>query len=252
MRVISIFLLIILNLFIIPNVFANKEQVKDTFIVGVQSNNEYPLYNFNQKDGFEGIFKKVLEDFAIEHKIKFIYKTLPKREMLRAFLDGEIDFRFPDNPFWSSAIKRSKKVIYSEPVHYYIEGIFTRKEKNFHNLEKIKSLGIVGDVVPWSLYHYLEARKMTITKSNNCKLLIKELIDGDIEAAYCNYHVANYYIEKFALQKTIEFATDLPYVDDYYYLSTIKHSQILTKFNLWIEKNRNKLKKEYIKLDLKS
>ena len=250
MKHISIFLIIILNLFVIQNVFAHKEQVKKIFIVGVQSNNEFPLYHFDQKNGFQGIFHSFLNSFASESGIEFKYKTMHKKEMMQAFLNGEIDFKFPDNPLWSSAIKRSKKVIYSKPIHYYVEGMFTKKDKNFNNLEKIKSLGIVGEVVPWSLYHYLEARKMTITKSISCKLLIKELIDGDIDAAYCNYHVGNYYIDKFGLNKQVEFAINLPNTDDYYYLSTITHQKILDKFNLWIEKNRDKIKKEYNKFNL--
>jgi polar amino acid transport system substrate-binding protein len=247
MRHISIFLMIILNLLIIPNIFATNAQVKKTFIVGVQSNNEFPLYNFNPKVGFEGIFKKFFDDFAEEEGIKFIYKTLPKNKMLKSFLSGDIDFRFPDNPFWSSAVKRSKNIVYSSSIYYYIEGVFTKKEQNFSGLDQMKSLGIVGEVVPWSLHHYIEARKITITKSDNCKLLIKELIDGDIEGAYCNYHVANYYIAKFGLQDKIIFAENLPNVDDYYYLATIKHPDLLERFNLWLEKNRVNLTAEYKK-----
>jgi hypothetical protein len=221
-----------------PNVFAQEEQVKKIFIVGVQSNNEFPLYNFDPKIGFEGVFKKFFDNFAKEEGIEFIYKTLPKNQMLKAFLNGDVDFKFPDNPFWSSAIKRSKEVVYSNPVYYYVEGIFTKKEQKFEGLDKVKSLGVVGEIVPWSLHHDVEARKIKITKSNSCKLLIKELMDGDIEGAYCNYHVANYYIEKFGLEDKIAFSENLPNVNDYYYLATIKHPEIVERFNNWVERNR--------------
>ena len=69
MKYISIFV-IILNLFIIPNLFAESGVVKKKFIVGVHSHSEFPLYNLSPKYGFSGIFKDFLESFRLYYSFR--------------------------------------------------------------------------------------------------------------------------------------------------------------------------------------
>ena len=227
--------IIIVILAISQNLFAQQEQLKTSYIVGVQSADSSPLYNFNKSHEFGGSLKQKLDLFAAKNHINFIYKLYNKKDALKALINGEIDFRFPDNPFWSSAVKKNHNILYSNPITYYIEGLFVTRHSEIYNPDDIKTLGVVGGILPWPLHHYTETRKMTLVKSNNCKLLIKKLIDRDIDAAYCNYEVGNYYIKQFNLANDIIFSHNLPMISDYYYLSTIKHQNIIKLFNKFLE-----------------
>ena len=240
----AISIIITLNLFIIQTIFANIDKPQDTFIVGVQSHNDIAFDGLESKSVCKRMFFDFLLDFAKANNINLEYKKLKKRDRMKGFLNHEVDFRFPDNPYWSAATKRNQEVIYSNPIYYYIEGLFIRSEdvEKLNDLNKIKNIGIIGDIVPWFLHHNVEIQKTKLTQLLKNKLLIKALVSGEIDAAYSDFYWGNFTIKELELEDKIVFAKNLPNINDYYHLSTIKHPEIVEKFNIWARDNIDDLK----------
>lgn len=220
--------------------FSKTSFSQEIVIVGVHNGNNYPFHYIDENQHFQGVYRDVLDLFFSEHKIKPIYLSYNKKELLDNFLNGEIDIKFPDNPFWSSSIKKSSPVIYSKRFGLNIEATFilAKNKDKFTKMNDIKKIGISGDIVAWSIHHDLELNKIEITNESNCEVLLNLLTKETIDACYCNYHVVKTFSEASNLSKDIIIQTYLPYIDDYYYLSTIKKGEIIDKFNKWIKENR--------------
>ena len=241
----AVSIIITLNFLIIQTIFANIDKPQDTFIVGVQSNNDIAFDGYKNKFRCEKIFFDFLLTFAKNNNFNLEYRELNKTDRIHSFLNHDIDFRFPDNPTWSAATKRNQEVIYSDPIYYYVEGLFIRNEdvEKFNHLKDIKKIGIAGDVVPWFLHHNVEIQKMKLVQLPKNRLLMKALLSGEVDAAYSDFYLGDFTINELELENKITFAKNLPNINDYYYLSTIKHPEIVDKFNLWMHDHIHDLKK---------
>ena len=177
------------------------------YIIGVDTNDEYPLYRIDNNP--EGFYIDIMEKFAQSTNIKFIYKKLPKDNLYSSFYNQEIDLRLVDNPNWHATTKREHNVIYSTAIHFYINGMFIMNDRNL-DIHQIKNLGVVTDSLIWSMQHYLHNNKIDIKKAKNCNDLIEPLMNGEIDIIYCNYQVMQYHLKG---NKQIVFASHLPYID---------------------------------------
>lgn len=251
------------------NCFAEVKIIKKTYIIGVEKTNNSPLMYINRDGEFQGIFRNYLDKFARDQNISFIYKALPIQELYQELFAGKIDFKFPDNPVWRAADKKhyydkyEKKVIYSTEVWGYLEGfflnkssIFYRNNSNFNEFNSLRKLGFGKEVLPWFMQITRENKiKQESTNNNNnvdiilesdCNELLKLLNEKKLEAIYCNYDTGYYYIKKFNLENII-FEYDLPNIDDFYFISTIKYPSVIEFFDEW-----HKSYKKYIHKALNS
>jgi polar amino acid transport system substrate-binding protein len=211
----------------------------ENYVVGVHNLYNFPLNYINNSNDFLGKYRNLLDKFAQDHNLKLTYKPLGKNDLLASFLNSEVDFKFPDNPFWSASRKKHKDVIYSIPISIALEGTFilSSNKNKFNKLNNIKTIGLIGDVISWSMHHDFELYKISTIKDTDCRNLIEKLLDKKIDAIYCNYDVVIDYIKEMNLEDLVYFNTNLPYIDDYYHLSTINHPEIIEKFNTWLKRS---------------
>jgi len=220
--------------------FCFADQLKEEYIVGVEDTNYFPSYAFNSKGELIGVFREILDKFAHDAKVKLIYKPYKIREVYRDLFEKKIDLKFPDHPTWKAADKRDYNITYSDKALTFITGIFVLEENKDITLDKIKILGHSAEAILWSIYHYVEIKKIRI-KNEPCQMLIDKLVNKEIDGIYYNYFAMQYELKKHKTSKIV-FAPNLPYVDDYYYMSTIHHSDLIIKFNEWLNLNGNFIK----------
>jgi hypothetical protein len=217
-----------------------KDTYKDTYIVGVESTNYYPVYSFSGGK-FEGILAEILDKFAADNNIKFIYRPYKPNDLFMALFKGEIDIKVPDNDTWKAADKRDYKIIYSNDIICCMDTFFTVPGSNI-NIDMLKKVGVATDVVPWFIQHYVEMQKIKIVHEDHCGKLIDKVLDDDLDAILCNYDSVRYFLNKSNKPEALELAKNLPYLDDYINISTIYHPQIIKHFNIWLGENSELIK----------
>jgi hypothetical protein len=242
-------LLLFFTLIISSLIYADGEQNIDqplVFTVGVENTNKLPLYGVNEKGEFCGLYRKILDKFASDNNVKFIYKPFKINELFNNFYDAKIDFKFPDNPSWRAADKRAFSIVYSLPLYLYVEALFVKPSDLNKSIDKFNFIGLVGDVALWSIHHYIEVNRISI-KRNQCKKLIKQLFASEIEGIMCNYFVMKNSLRELGLEDRLVPNFNLPHIDDYYYFSTIKHPDIINNFNIWLKQHKDDIHNCHLK-----
>jgi polar amino acid transport system substrate-binding protein len=231
---------ILLFLFFLTfNALAEQRKV---YVVGVE---DYPRYPFQYViDGeYKGKFREILDKFAKEKNISFKYKPLKIKNLYEELYSGEIDFKFPDNPVWRSPEKRQYEIFYSDIFTNYIDGIFVRKENIKKSFNQLNRFGVVDDIILWSISNRANHGTAELIYGQSCAELISKLKDNYIDAIFCNYDVMIYLLKNSRLKYEIRFNTDLPLIDNYIHLSTIKYPEVIKEFNLWVSKNREMIER---------
>jgi len=231
----------ILVLFLLLGQNANAE-IK-TYEIGVEDYISYP-YQYVENGKYLGKYRLILDRFAESEGIKFEYRPYKLSKLYSQFYQGNIDFKFPDNPVWRSDEKAKYKIHYSEFLTYYIDGLFVKKSNLKKTIKELKTFGVAFDIIPWVLIQKENKEKIKILKFENCNEMISKIKTGEIDAILCNYDVMKYLLKDSVKDDEIVFNTNLPYTDNYLYLSTIKHPKLLEKFNKWIVENREFIDRE--------
>lgn len=219
-----------------------------TFKIGVEDLKYYPHYN-NVDGEYGGFAREILDAFATSKGYKFVYKTTPIKRLFKNFLKGAVDFKYPDNSYWSADLKKGKKVIYSSPVVSYIDGLMVPPKAKGNGISNINKIGTVRGFTPWTYLGMIEQGKVKVVENNSFVSLLKKTLKGRVQGAYLNVSVAKYHL-KHTLKKpgTLVFDDGLPHTKSAYYFSTIKHPKVMKEFNLFLKKDRktvNKLKRKY-------
>lgn len=225
-----------------------KGKSQKIFIVGVEQTNKEPISYINSDGDYQGIYREFLDKFAKDHNYHFIYKPMKLNNLFTSLYDRTIDFKFPDNPVWRSADKRAHRILYTHKIHFYLEGLYVKPENIDRTIDSINSVGLITDVVLWSLHHYLEVNSIKIRRANNCLALVQQVLVGELDAMVCEHFLVKYALKTLEMpQDSLVFNVNLPFVDDYYSLSTIMHQDVIEQFNIWFAKNTNFLKTLYSK-----
>jgi polar amino acid transport system substrate-binding protein len=229
------FFLLFLIIFSISNSYANTKKIEYT--VGVEDYVRYPFQTV-ENGKYYGVYRDILDKFAETEGIKFIYKPYKVKELYKNFYEKKFDFKFPDNPVWRAPQKEKYPIVYSNFLTHYIDAIFVRKTDAKKVINELKTFGIVDDIVLWVLKTKSERGKVELKKANSCAELIVKLKRGDVNGIFCNYDVMKYLLNNSAVKDDIIINLDLPFIDNYFYLSTIMYPEIIDKFNIWISNNR--------------
>jgi ABC-type amino acid transport substrate-binding protein len=170
--------------------------------------------------------------------VKFKFLPMPIFRLYKEFIDGNIDFKFPDSVNWQSEMKKNKNIIYSDDVITYIDGIVMKNENKNMTISEIKTIGTIRG---FELKEYKNKNKnIKFLESNNISELIDDLYKEKIDAVYFNVAVALHVVNNNVLFKNkFLFRKDLPYVLDHYKISTIKNKILIDDFNNFL-KNNNK------------
>lgn len=229
------FLLLIL-LFCSINLFAEKKRFK----VGVEAIYFLPYSNFKDNN-YSGIFKKKLDAFASKYNYQFEYIALPLERLYTDFLNQNIDFKIPANKYWQEEKKKKFKenIIYSDAVIDFTDGIMVRaKDKNLSK-NQLKTIGIISGFTPWDYIDDIKNNTIKLRENPDLEGLFKQVMLGRVNGVYTNISVANHFLKhEMNKEGALVFAKQLPHTTSHYHLATIKHPNIIKKFNEFLKSSK--------------
>ena len=212
-----------------------------TYSVGVENLNYAPYFYIDSSGNYKGFSNDIFELFMQNTGIKFKFLPMPIFRLYKEFIDGNIDFKFPDSINWQSEMKKNKNIIYSDDVITYIDGIVMKNENKNKNISEIKTIGTIRG---FEVKEYKDKNKnIKFLESNNISELIDSLYKDKIDAVFFNIAVALYIVNNNVQYKNkFMFRKDLPYVLDHYKMSTIKNKKLIEDFNNFLKNNNKEIK----------
>ncbi len=247
MKTISkISLLIILSILISPSSAFSDVKV---YTIGVEDVPYYPHYTV--KDGqYIGFVREVFDAFAQKNEYQFVYKPLPIKRLKRYLILKKIDFLYPHNPEWRSDEMEKINIRYSKiSIDNVIDGIMVLPKNKGRGLDKLKYVGtILGYTAP-PYEDMFKSNKIIKHESVSFERLLNQVIYGRTDGAYLTVDSSIYLLNEIIKNPgALVFDPDLPYEICQHFLATIKHNDVMEKFDVFLEKESDlisKLRKKY-------
>lgn len=208
-----------------------------TFIVGVENIDYLPHYTVENGE-YKGFARALLDAYAKDRGHVFEYRPIPIARLFREFVEGNVDFKYPDHPNWSQEIKIGKAIVYSDPVVAYIDGVSVVPAKLGQPQEKIRTLGTIYGFTAWDWLDQIKAGRVRLEENPHFEGLVKQALWGRVDGVYANVSGVAYQLDQVLKQPGgLVFDPSLPYSRSSYLLSTIKHPEIIADFNAWMKEN---------------
>ena len=227
--------------FIIHNAYSLE---KNSFIIGVQNFEEYLPYSEYKNNKYNGFNREILDFFASSKGYKFIYKAYPIKRLYKYFLNGKVDLKYPDNPYWSAKLKKGKDLTYSKPVVKYIDGVIVLKVNKGRGIEHLKLLGVIRGFTPFAYLNQIKSGTIKVNENDDYSGLLLQTIKRRVDGAYSNIAVSQYYLENVIQKKNaLVFDPDLPHTSSHRHLSSLKHPKLINEFNNFLKTQRTAIEK---------
>ncbi|MBN1968311.1 MAG: transporter substrate-binding domain-containing protein [Candidatus Delongbacteria bacterium] len=232
-------------------VFIGSANGKEKYLVGVENLNYLPYYGNN--DGiYQGYGRELLDLFAEYKGCDFDYKVLPVKRLFSEFLDGKLDFKFPDHPYWSFEDKEGKNVIYSNDVVEYIDGVMVKPENVGKGIEHLKNMGVVLGFTAWDYVKYIDNGSIKRQENSNFEGMIRQALISRNDGAYCNVGVGRHLLKNVIKEPDgLIFDEGLPFSKSHYKFSSIKYPTIIEEFNKFLIEKKSEIDKLKEKYSLK-
>ncbi|WP_369958412.1 substrate-binding periplasmic protein [Pseudomonas benzenivorans] len=215
----------------------------EQFRVGVELQPYLPY--FAVQDGqYRGYARELLDAFAADQGHRFVYVALPVKRLLGDYLEGRLDFKFPDHPQWKARQKQGHQIRYSRPVAPYRDGVLVPPGQLGLGKARIKVLGTQLGFTPWPYLADIEGGRMTLTQSSSIDSLLRMALSGRVDAIYLNPRVAHQALTAAGLAgDALVFDADLPHVEDHYYLSSRLHPEVIAAFDRFLQRQPQLLRR---------
>jgi polar amino acid transport system substrate-binding protein len=92
--------------FTLTTISLNSLNATPTFYVGVQNFKAYYPYSNYTQGQYQGFNRKLLDTFTKYQGYHFIYIGFSIPGLIKNFLAQKIDFKYPDNRYWSPNLKK--------------------------------------------------------------------------------------------------------------------------------------------------
>lgn len=215
-----------------------------TYVVGVENLAFMPHYSTDKQGNYCGFAREVLDLFAATAGIQFDYRPLSGERLLPALLQGEVDFKYPDNPTWAQGQKAGKNLSYSQAVVNYVDGVLVPPMRQGQGVDKLQRLAIVNGWTPWAYQARVEAKHTQLIVSDDLPAMIKLALRKDAEGAYFNIVVASYYLDNIRAQPgALVFDPKLPFTRGTFNLSSSKHPQLIQRFDQFLIEQHEQIAK---------
>jgi ABC-type amino acid transport substrate-binding protein len=210
---------------------AAQEEIR----VGVELQ-PYQPYSDVENGEYRGYARDLLDAFAAEYGYRFVYTPLPVRRLLSDFLSDRVDLKFPDHPQWNADQKAGYDIHYSHPAAPYIDGILLKPQRLGQDLQRIELLGTQNGFTPWPYLPDIRAGRIRLIQANQIESLLRMASSDRVDAVYLNPKVVAHQLRQMHMAPdSLVYDPSLPHVQDHYYLSSIRHPQLIEAFNRFLE-----------------
>lgn len=205
--------------------------------VGVEDVDYYPIYSAVPPDyQFRGYARDLLDAFAVHAQVQLRYVSLPVRRMTHSYWSGQLDLIFPDNPRWNQADKQGHAILYSEPVLVFQDAMLVLPSRLGQPRESFRKLGFVRGFTPWKFQAEIAAGRVQIETSPGPEGLIRMALSGYIDAANMARQVAHYHLAQLGQPDGLRVEPRLlSLVDSQYHLSSIRHPELIRRFDAFLQ-----------------
>lgn len=222
------------RLILIMTPYISSVTYAENLIIGVEDIDYLPIYEYSNGQ-YSGAASEILNKFAALNNHTITYKEFPITRLNKYYLNGSVDFRFPDNSYWIQDQKAGYSIKYSAPVISFIDGVMVTPENKNKGIKHLKKLGIVRGFTAWDYLDLVEERKVIIKEANNLHSLTKLTSVNRYDGAYFNIDVAKYYFKNTLNSPGILiFDPELPHTKSSYSLSSYKYPKIIEQFNQFL------------------
>lgn len=222
---------LIFLLLISLNAFAQE------FTIGVENIQNKPLW-WIEGENYQGFSRELLDNFAASKGYTFHYRIYPVKRLYHAFMNGEIDFKFPDHPSWRPDVNKGNRVTYSEALQTTEEGTLVKTSRAGITVKDIKKLGIVRGWTALGFLDEITAGHIKLVESSSLSALIKMCERDRIDAIYTNVTAYHYEARKLGYRTdSMMLEPNLPHQNSQYLLSTITHPQVIDELNRYLKSN---------------
>lgn len=228
--------LILFTIFFTANVSA-KDSV---YTVALPNSEFYPQYSEDDDHNAQGLLPTIIKKFSSDEKIVMRFTFLPIKRYMEYLKKGEVDFILPDNKNWGLEHKKGHSFIYSDEIMSSRSGVIVKAENAKIKIDDLTTLGTISGYSIHEFENQKKEQKLKVSYNSNPINLLKQVAIGRIQGAYLHVDIALYLSEQQNLKLAV--ASNLPSSNYTYHLSTIKHQNIILKFNKWLNKNQPWLK----------
>ncbi|MCG4455477.1 hypothetical protein LJY18_19605 [Pseudomonas sp. MMS21-TM103] len=207
--------------------------------VGVEDVDYYPIYAVSADNQYRGYARALLDLFAAHADIQLRYVPLPVRRLHHNYWAGRLDLIFPDSPRWNETGKPQGVITYSQPLLTFQDVMLVLPGRLGQPRERFRKLGFVRGFTPWKFQPEIAAGLVEIHQAPSPEGLIRMTLAGYIDGANMARQVARYHLGKlerpYAL---VEEPSLLPSSDSRYYLSSIRHPELIQRFDAFLHSER--------------
>ncbi len=247
----GVVIVVLLSLLWVPKAGAAGQPSGEpkVFVVGVQNFADYLPYSEFQDGHYRGFNRDLLDLFVAQHNYIFEYQARPLKRLYREFLQGEYDFKYPDNSYWSAEQKSGYAIRYSDTVVQYTDGVMVRPDGLDKQLTGLRRLGVVLGFTPFPYLDVIKQGEVVQQSSFSIRRLLKRTMLGQLDGVYTNIAVGRHYLANvMAEPNALTFDDSLPHVHSSRHLSTLRHHDVIDEFNLFLREQAHeiiKLKGKY-------
>ncbi|MBF0367524.1 MAG: transporter substrate-binding domain-containing protein [Oligoflexia bacterium] len=224
-----------------PTLKTKAKKEMPQFIIGVEELHYYPQYDYDSKGAYKGLAREILDLYASKRGYKFSYRVIAVAHLFQSLIRKEIDFKYPDNPYWQADIKEGANIVYSDEVVAYVDGLMVKPENKLMDIAQVKNISIPRGFTPNRYQELIKSGQINLIESNSFDSVLQLAISGRADGAYFSKAVAEYQLKKNKQEGKLVFSYKLPHTKSAYFLSTAKHPQMMQDFNRFLEEEKREI-----------
>jgi len=236
--------LVVLLLFCSEALFAQK---KPRYTIAVENQNYMPYFRVDGTE-FLGFARELFDLFASDAGVEFEYVPNPINRIYANYFDKKstLDFKFPDRPEWAPDQRTGRTIHYTNDIVEFTDGVMVKPQNLGKGIAGLTKLGMIAGFTP-HLYgkHIKDPDKnpkgtITLVPNSSLSALFAQLQAGErINGIFINLAVAKYSLVN--EQKKVDLAVfdkELPHEISAYQMSSLKHPEVVKKFNEFLNNKK--------------
>ncbi|WP_238474423.1 substrate-binding periplasmic protein [Pseudomonas cavernae] len=214
----------------------------ESYVVGVEKAEFEPYFTVDQQGSYRGFSRDLLDLFARDAGIELTYKPVEPANLLDELLTGRVDLKYPDSPYWAKDLKAGRNLSYSGDIVAFIDGVMVAPSRLGKNIQLLKRLAVVKGWTPEQYREAIGSGHITRVDNGSLRELIRGTLKQQADGAYYNVEVAIHYLNyRSSSPNALVFDPSLPYSRGTYQLSTLKHPQLVERFNRFLGEHRQEV-----------
>lgn len=205
------------------------------FVVGVEDVSYYPLYDFSNGRG--GYTQALLDEFGRQYGHTFTYLPLPIKRFSKWLIEHQIDFKYPDNVRWNPEGRVYDSFVYSEPTVRLVAGTLTLPQSEL-TPDKLRVLGTLLGFYPTQWIDKIKSGQVKLYEHSSTLVLIQQALRGHVDGIDIEPSVVNHHLKLLGKPGGLKVNKKFTYEVYDYYLSTIRHKDVILQFNEFLRNNK--------------